>query len=38
MLIHWKKFENVYVGHSKDGGDWHVIWLQSKMTPPLEFI
>jgi hypothetical protein len=25
MLIHWKKFENVYVGHSKDGGDWHVI-------------
>jgi hypothetical protein len=38
MLICWKKFENVCVGHSKDGGDWHAIWLQSKITPPFEFI
>ncbi len=38
MFIPWKTFENVYVGHSDDGGDQHAIWLQCKMILPFEFI
>lgn len=38
MLDPWKRFENVYVGQSDDGGDRHVTWLQCKMTPPYEFV
>jgi hypothetical protein len=32
MSIPWKRFLNVYIGQSNDGGDKHVIRLQSKMT------
>lgn len=38
ILIPWKRFENVFIGHSDDGGDWHAIRLVFKMTFPFEFL
>jgi hypothetical protein len=38
MFIHWKRFENVCVGHFEDGGDYHAIQLQSKMSLTSKFI
>jgi hypothetical protein len=38
ILIPWKRFENVFVGHFDDGGDQHAIRLVSKNTLPSEFL
>jgi hypothetical protein len=38
ILIPWKRFENVFVGHFDDGGDQHAIRLVFKNTLPSEFL
>jgi hypothetical protein len=38
IFIPLKQFENVFVGHYDDGGDWHAIRLLSKMTFLFEFL